>query len=132
MLRWIWIAGGVQLAIVAANFMLPGRLRVRENLRRLPPILRQVFLVHWGYILLVLLIFAALSFFFGAELAGASALGRFLSGAIATFWLLRFFLQLLYYDPITRRQFPWLDAAYCAALLFLAAVFGYAALGAGA
>ena len=132
MVRWIWAAGGVQLAIVAANFMLPRRLRVREGIRALPPILRQVFLVHWFYILLVLVLFAALCFAFAPDLAGGSALGRFLSGTMAAFWLLRFFLQLLYYDPETRRTNALLDAAYCAALLFLTAVFGYAALGLGA
>lgn len=129
MVRWIWAAGAIQLAIVLANFALPRRLRLREGLAVLPKFLRQVFLVHWFYILLVLLIFSALSFAFAGELAGGTPLGRFLSGAIALLWLLRFFLQLLYYDDATRRQFPWLDVAYSGAVLFLATVFGTAALG---
>lgn len=126
---WIWAAGVVHLAIVAANFALPRRLRVRENAARLSPILRQVLYVHWLYIVIVLLIFAALCLLFAPELAGASPLGRFLSGAIAAFWLLRIPLQLFYYDRDTRRKNRALDALYLLALIFLAGVFTAAALG---
>lgn len=128
---WIWAAGAVHLAIVAANFALPGRLRVRENAARLSPLLRQVLYVHWLYIVIVLLLFACLSFFFAADLAGGSPLGRFLSAAIAFFWLLRIALQLFYYDGDARRQNRLLDVLYMGALIFLTAVFGAAALGAG-
>ncbi|MGH9859940.1 MAG: hypothetical protein ACRD5F_07960 [Candidatus Acidiferrales bacterium] len=128
---WIWAAGVVHLAIVAANFALPRRLQVRENAARLSPILRQVLYIHWLYIVIVLLIFAALCIFFAPELAGASPLGRFLSGAIAAFWLLRIPLQLFYYDRETRRQNRALDALYLVALIFLAGVFSASALGAG-
>jgi hypothetical protein len=126
---WIWAAGVVHLAIAAANFALPRRLRVRENAARLSPILRQVLYVHWLYIGIVLLIFAALCLFFARELAGGSVLGRFLSGAMAGFWLLRIPLQLFYYDRETRRQNRALDAAYLAALAFLACVLTAAATG---
>jgi hypothetical protein len=126
---WIWAAGVVHLAIVAANFALLRRLQVRENAARLSPILRQVLYVHWLYIGIVLLIFAALCLLFAAELAGASPLGRFLSGAIAGFWLLRIPLQVFYYDRETRRKNRALDAMYLLALVFLAGVFAVAALG---
>ena len=132
MTRWIWLAGIVQVAIIAGNFLLPRRLDLRANLARLPIFLRQVFLVHWLYILLVLAGFSALCFWFADDLAGASPLGRFLSGAIALFWLLRLLLQLFYYDAELRRRNRLLDVAYCAALLLLSTVFGCAALGAGA
>jgi len=128
---WIWAAGVVHLAILAANFGLPGRLRVRENAARLTPILRQVLYVHWLYIGIVLVIFAALCLLFAPELAGASLLGRFLSGAMAAFWLLRIPLQLFYYDRETRRQNRALDALYLLALAFLSGVFTTAAMGIG-
>jgi hypothetical protein len=127
MTRWIQLAGIVQAAIIAANFLLPRRLDLRANLERLPLFLRQVFLVHWLYILLVLAGFSGLCFWFADDLAGGSPLGRFLSGGIAVFWLLRFFLQLFYYDAELRRRNRLLDVAYCVALVFLASVFGVAA-----
>jgi hypothetical protein len=127
---WIQMAGGIHLAMIAANFALPRKLQVREHLPRLTPILRQVFLIHWLYILLVLLIFSALCLFFAPELACGSALGRFLSGAMCLFWLLRIVLQLGYYDAEVRRQNRLLDTAYLAALCYFAAIFALAASGA--
>ena len=101
-------AGAVQLAIVAANAALPSRLRYRENLHQLPPIIRQVFIVHSIYILAVLVIFGLLCLMFAPGLSDGSPLGRFLSGALAVFWGSR---------------------AFVAALLFLFSVFAASALG---
>ena len=60
MVRAIWGAGLVHLAIIAANVPLPGRLRVRERLAGVPKFIRQIFYVHWLYIVIVLGMFAAL------------------------------------------------------------------------
>ncbi|MGB0035333.1 MAG: hypothetical protein WBP79_07660, partial [Candidatus Acidiferrales bacterium] len=73
----IWAAGTVQLLILAANFILPEKLRCRENLARMSPMLRDVFIVHWIYILMILGIFSAICIWFAPELAGASRLGHF-------------------------------------------------------
>ena len=127
----LWMAGCVQLAIFAANFLLPGRLAVRVELPRLSPILRQVFLVHWAYILFVLLIFAALSFLFASELAGGSTLGRAMSACMALFWSTRILIQLFYYDAALKRENRAGNILFTSAFTFLAAVFTAAALGAG-
>jgi len=124
----IWGAGAVHVGIIAANIPLPGRLRVRERLAEVPRFLRQIFYVHWIYIVIVVGMFAALCFGFSADLAGASALGRFLSGFIAAFWLLRIALQILYYDRSVRRENWQLDLLYVASLFVLVAVFGLAAI----
>src|SRR5215469_9251461 len=96
--RLIWVAGAIHAGIVAANIPLPGRLRVRENLAAVPRFLRQIFYVHWLYIVVVVGFFSALWFSFARELAGASSLGRFLSAFMAVFWLSRLLLQWFYYD----------------------------------
>lgn len=127
----LWAAGAVQLVILAANFLLPKKLRCRENLSRVSPMIRSVFVVHWAYIVLVLGIFSALSFWFAPELAGASPLGRFLSATIAVFWLLRVPIQLFAYDPELRRQNRLGDIIFLAAFSYLGIVFGVAALGIG-
>ena len=93
MTRAIWVAGAVHVGIMAANIPLPGRLRVRERLAGVPTFLRQIFYVHWVYIVIVLGMFAALCFGFAPELAGSSGMGRFLSGFMAGFWLLRILLR---------------------------------------
>jgi len=127
MVRAIWGAGVVQVGIMAANIPLPGRLRVRERLAGVPRFIRQIFYVHWIYIVIVLGLFAALCFGFAEELAGGSRLGRFLSGFMAAFWLLRIGLQVFYYDPEIRRENRGLDTMYLGALVVLVIVFGVAA-----
>jgi hypothetical protein len=123
----IWGAGVVHAGIIAANIPLPRRLQVRERLAGVPRFLQQIFYVHWIYIVIVLGLFAALCFGFAPDLAGGSALGRFLSGFIAAFWLLRIVLQLFYYDPEVRRENRALDFLYVGSLLVLVAIFAIAA-----
>lgn len=124
----IWGAGFVHLGIIAANVPLPRRLRVRERLAGVPRFIRQIFYVHWIYIVIVLGLFAALCFVFAPELAGASPLGRFLSAFMAGFWLLRIILQIFYYDRDMRRDHRGLDMLYLGSLMVLVVVFGIATL----
>ncbi|MGD1082012.1 MAG: hypothetical protein ABR881_27145 [Candidatus Sulfotelmatobacter sp.] len=124
----IWGAGAVHVGIMAANLPLPRRLRVRERLAAVPRFIRQIFYVHWVYIVIVLGLFAALCFGFAPQLVGASALGRFLSGFMAGFWLLRIGLQILYYDREVRRENQGFDLMYLASLVVLVVIFGMAAL----
>jgi hypothetical protein len=128
MIRAIWGAGLVHLGIIAANIPLPGRLRVREHLAGVPRFVRQIFYVHWIYIVIVLGMFAALCLGFAGDLAGGSALGRFLSSFLCGFWLLRIVLQVVYYDPQIRRENRGLDSLYMGALSLLVVIFGMAAV----
>ena len=83
LLLLLWIAGFVQLAIAFANLFLPAKLNYRENLSRVSPIIRQIFVVHSVYIVGVVLLFAAISFGFAGDLASGHGLGRFLASALA-------------------------------------------------
>jgi hypothetical protein len=129
LIPWLWVAGAVQLVIIAANIVLPKKLSCRENLERVSPMIREVFIVHWVYIVLVLGIFASLSLWFAPELAGASRLGRYLSAVIAVFWLLRVPIQLFFYDRGLRKQNRFGDVIFLLAFSYLGVVFGIAALG---
>jgi 4-hydroxybenzoate polyprenyltransferase len=104
-------------------------LRVRQHLSAVPRFIRQIFVVHWIYILVVLGFFSALCLLFPNELAGESSLGRFLSGFIALFWFLRIVLQLTYYDREVRRKNRLLDTLYLVALSGLTFLLGLAAVG---
>jgi len=130
LIPWLWVAGAIQLLIIAANFALPKKLRCRENLVKVSPMIREVFVVHWLYIVLVLGIFTTLCFWFAPELAGGSRLGRFLSLAMSIFWLLRVPIQLFFYDREIRRQNRLADVAFLLTFSYLGIVFGAAALGA--
>src|SRR3954465_10688065 len=101
-----YLAGVALLAIAAANFFAPRVLRYGQNLALVSPIVRQIFLVHCAYIVLVLCGQAALCFFFPEEPAGRSAIGRSLSAFCALFWLTRFILQGWYYDRAAKGGYP--------------------------
>jgi hypothetical protein len=131
LLLLLWLAGFVQVAIASANLFLPAKLKYRENLSRVSPIIRQIFVVHSVYIVGVVLLFAAATFAFAGELASGHRLGRFLATAIALFWLVRAPVQLLYYDSALRRENRWGDIAFTAAALFLAATYGAASFAQG-
>jgi hypothetical protein len=126
---FIWAAGGIQVLILIANFLLPEKLDCRGNLARVSPMIRHVFVVHWFYILGILGIFSALCFWFAPELAGASRIGHFLSAAMALFWLPRIPIQLFVYDSELRRRHRWADVAMLLAISYLVLVFGAAAFG---
>lgn len=125
---WIWLAGGIQLVIVAANYFLPKKLDYRGNLARVSTIVRQVFIIHSIYIVGVLAAFSALCLLFAPELAGASAMGRFMSAFFAIFWLARVGIQLFYYDPDLKRANFGLHVAFVAAIAYLGITFAVAAL----
>ena len=125
---YIWIAGGIQLAIAGANLILPGKLGYRRNLARVDPIIRQVFVVHASYIAFLLVAFAGLCFFFPAELAGATALGNALSFGLAVFWAPRLIVQWVYYDPKVRRENFFAHLAFSAAIVYLIVIFTVAGL----
>ena len=127
LLLLLWLAGLVQIAIASANFFLPRKLRYQENLERVSPIIRQIFLVHSVYMVGVLLLFAALTFGFARELASGHGLGRFLAAGIAVFWSFRAPVQLFYYDASLRRTNRLGDIAFTAAAIFLTVAYGAAA-----
>lgn len=126
-LVFLWLAGFVQVAIATANLFIPKKLNYQENLSRVAPIIRQIFVVHSVYIVGVVLLFAAVTFGFAAELASGRGLGRFLAAAMALFWLCRAPVQLLYYDASLRRTNRAGDVAFTLAALFLTTTYGAAA-----
>ena len=124
----LWIGGLVQLAIVVGNLVLPQKLKYRENLARVAPIIRQIFVVHCGYVVGIVLLFAVVSLGFATELASGRGLGRFLAASMAMFWICRLPLQLFYYDAALRRANRIGDMAMIFVLLFLSATYTAAAL----
>lgn len=124
----IWIAGGVQIVIAAANLEVARTLNYRENLTRLTPIVGQIFAVHAVYNVLVLLWFSALCLAFAVPLATGNPLDRFLTGGLAAFWGLRAIIQLTLYDKEVRKHHRLQDVAFLAACALLTGIFLVAAL----
>lgn len=130
MTELILLAGAVQLIIAASNLVVRRMLKPSAELAHVPPMIRQIYFVHWIYIIFILLVFASLSFAFAPQLAAGQPLGRFLSSAMALFWLARLPIQFFYYDRNQRRVHRAIDVTCIAAFVFLGVTYGLSALGA--
>jgi hypothetical protein len=53
LIPYIWAAGAAQLLVASASLFAPRMLHYRENLAKLAPIVRQIFIVMNCYIVLV-------------------------------------------------------------------------------
>ncbi len=74
---WIRVAGFIQVLDAAVNVLLPRKIKLRESLQAVSPLVRQIFVAHWGYVIYILAAFGVLCWFFAPELAGVTPLGRF-------------------------------------------------------
>lgn len=129
LIPYIWLAGAIHLFIAAMNVPLPRILGYREQLARVSPIIRQIFVVHSIYIVLVLIGLSLLCFRFASQLAGDNPIGVFLSGCLAVFWTLRLLIQLFYYDAKLKNTYRLVHLTFTLAIGFLSGVFSIAALG---
>ncbi|MCZ6689093.1 MAG: hypothetical protein O7H41_05770 [Planctomycetota bacterium] len=124
----IQVAGVIHLLIAAANLFVPRKLQYSENLSRVSPIVRQIFIVHSIFIVFVVIEFGVACLAFAPELASGPPLGRFVAGGISAFWLLRLPVQLFYYDRELRRMNRLVDLAFILAPAYMTVTLGLAAL----
>jgi hypothetical protein len=125
---FIYVAGILHLVVASANIVAFGKFDYLEHLRKVPIVLRQVFVVQNAYIMLVQVGFALLCFFFAGDLRSGRGLGRALACFLALFWGSRVLLQLFYYDRELRRANRLFDVLFLAGDGYLAVVFALAAL----
>ena len=95
---YLRVAGALQIGLAMAHVFFPKRFNWKEELSRLSPLNHQIFLVHTGFICLVLLLMGALSLFAPRTLLQSGALSRLVLGGFATFWGVRLVVQWLVYD----------------------------------
>jgi hypothetical protein len=125
----LWIAGGLQLGVAAANLPLSGLLQLGREQARLTPIVRQIHRVHQIYMAGILVVFAAISMVFPDQLASGDGLGRFLSVVLALFWGARLAVQRLYYDREFLRAHRGGDVFFSTIFTALFGIYAAAAAG---
>lgn len=92
-------AAALQLAVAILNLFLVPLLKWKEDLKRAPLLLREVFHVHAWFISVTLTIFGLITWRFAAEIAShPNAIGRWLAASIGIFWAIRTILQITYYS----------------------------------
>jgi hypothetical protein len=92
------IAGVLQIVLALLHLAFPRRFNWKEELARLSPLNRQIFLVHTFFICLVLVLIGALSLLAPDALLEPTRLSRLVLGGFATFWGLRLLCQFFVYD----------------------------------
>lgn len=126
-------AAASQVAIAVLNLFLVPILKWREDLARMPLLLREVFQVHAWFISITLAIFAAITWRFASEMAGgANPVCQWLAVGIGVFWAIRAMLQIGYYSSTHWRGQLGRTVAHIGLLMLyggFAAVYLWAAWG---
>jgi len=94
----IKIAGLIFLGYAAAHPFFPSRFRWREELARLSLLNRQIFMVHTGFIVLILILLGVLCVGFTSTLLDRSPMSGVLLYGLEIFCVARLFVQLFVYD----------------------------------
>jgi hypothetical protein len=112
------IAAAMQIAVAVLNVFLVQLLKWREDLARMPLLLREVFQVHVWFISVTLAIFAAMTWRFASEIGrGINPVCQWLSASIGVFWAIRTVLQVTYYSSSHWRGQPGRMLAHVALLV---------------
>jgi hypothetical protein len=125
------IAGGLQLALAAAHAPFPRWFRWREELARLSPLNRQIFIVHDLFVVLVLVLIGALSLLAAPALLEPVRLGLLVCAGLTAFWLVRLYCQFFVYKPDLWRGHPGRTAIHIsitALWVYFVATYGAALL----
>jgi len=129
LIPYVWLAGLIHVCMIGAQIPLSRLLHFKENLSKVTPIIRQIFIVHYIYIALYLLTFSVLCLLFAPLLVSGTDIGKSLSGFMALFWILRIFIQLFYYDPEIKKKNRLGHVFFTSCFVFLSLVFTLSALG---
>jgi hypothetical protein len=125
----LWLAGVGQILIASANVFAWRMFGYRENMARLTPVVREVFIVQNVFIVFTVVCFGVMSIVFAPHLAcGDDAFSRVFCGFLVLFWLIRLVVQVFFYDRDTRQKYPLFNVLFIAGFVYLVVIFGLAAL----
>lgn len=120
------LAAAGQCCIAILNFSLIRIMGWKEDLARVSLLVREVFQIHAWFISITLLIFAALTFRFGGEIAaGCEPVYRWMARSIGAFWAVRAVLQVTFYS---RSHWRGIASRTAVHIILLAVYSGFAAL----
>ncbi|MEN8680548.1 MAG: hypothetical protein ABF391_10930 [Akkermansiaceae bacterium] len=121
------LAGLTCVGLVVANFVAAPRLGYAGSLARAEKLVRQIFYVHCGYIVMLISGLAILCLGW-PHLFLEGGMSKVVSGFFTVFWASRVVVQLTYYDSEYRRRERFWDIFFLMVFFTLALVFGAAFL----
>jgi len=110
--RLIFFGGLLHFGILIASALVPRVLDWKACLAGLQPLVRQLFWVHGGFIVLVIIGFGLLSIVLPQELCTGEPLARAVSLLIAVFWGARLVVQCCYFDASAYLETRLLKVGY--------------------
>lgn len=126
----IYLAGWGQLSILVASALVPFQLDWRRTLATLPPLLRQLFWVYGGFVVLSIISLGTICILHADELAAGSGLARAFCTYVAVFWGVRVSLQPFLAAKAFLTNW-WLRCGYhllTVLFLLITSVLGWAAI----
>ncbi len=123
------IVGLIMFGIVLLNFAVWKRFQWMQEIERLSPLTRQVFIVHSFYIMLSVAAFGALSLLHPRTLVEQAPLARLVLIFLVVFWGSRLIAQLFYYDPSLwrgQRLNTFIHITFTGVWAYFTAVYGWA------
>lgn len=126
----IYVAGLGQLSVLVASALVPIRLDWKSKLAPLPKLVRQLYWIYGGYVVMAIFALGTISILNAEELAGGTRLARSFCAFGALFWGVRLSLQpfLAAHPHLTTW---WLRAGYHLLTIWFASfvlVYGWAML----
>lgn len=125
----LFLAGLVILGLAAAYPIYPRYFRWREELQAVSLLTRQVFFVHCGFIVMLLILQGVLLLATPQALVEPTTAGFALLIGLTAFWVYRLFAQLFLYDRrlwYGHRLHTTVHVVFTAIWGYLSGVFGWA------
>ncbi len=130
-IRTLLVAAGIlQIVLSIGSIAIPRLLNWKTELNKLPVLLKQMFWVYAGYILVINFCFGLLSILAPGSLLDRSLLATVVCGFIAVYWGVRVLIQFIYFD---RKSAPkgfiyfWGEVGLVILFIFFTVVYGYVA-----
>src|SRR5882724_10501367 len=92
------VAGILHIGLLCAGASMPKAVNLRGHIGLLPPFLRQLFLVYFSFIALMLLGFGSLTFIFAHSMAAGEPVARALCVLMMVFWGVRLVAAAFIFD----------------------------------
>ena len=106
MILCLQLAGSLQILLALAHLVFIRRLEWRADLERVSLFTRQVFWVHTGFLMLMLVGFGMLDLLLAEVLLERTVLARAMLGGLTAFWAARWYCQFFVYSPELWRGQP--------------------------
>jgi len=124
------LAGLLHLGLLCAGGLMPGVVGLRPHLAGVPPFVRNLMWVYYGFIGVSLACFGALSFFLADALTSGEPLARAVCAFLAAFWTARLLVAAFVFDLRPYLTSGWRKVGYHATNIvfaFLPVIYALAA-----